>query len=105
MLGRTVSMLFGRELRLLQFRIRLHSSIAIASRELKHAVVERVETGQGNELKFVAHRPPFTLKLCDTSTVEFFPPIESRRTIIGPQFSRKLGVNSLGEFFCFSQVW
>ena len=68
--GRTVSMFFGRELRLLQFRIRLHSSIAIASRELKHAVIERVETGQGNELEFVAHRPQFTLKLCDTSAIE-----------------------------------
>src|SRR2546430_14754017 len=76
MLGRTVSMLFGRELRLLQFRIGLHSSIAIASRELKHAVIERVETGQGNELEFVAHRPQFTLKLCDTSTIDFFRPIE-----------------------------
>src|SRR6476660_2855092 len=70
MLGRTVAMLFGRELCLLQFRIRLHSSIAIASRELKHAVIERVETGQGHELKFVAHRPQFTLKLCDASAIE-----------------------------------
>ena len=70
MFGRTVSMLFGRELRLLQFRIRFHTSIAIASRELKHAVIERVETGQGDELEFVAHRPQFTLKLCDTSVIE-----------------------------------
>src|SRR5882724_2896624 len=70
MLGRTVAMLFGRELRFLQFRIGLHSSIAIASRELKHAVIDRVETGQGNELEFVAHRPEFTLKLCDNSAIE-----------------------------------
>ena len=68
--GRTVAMLFGCELRLLQFRIGFHSSIAIASRELKHAVIQRVETGQGNELEFVAHRPQFTLKLCDTSVIE-----------------------------------
>jgi len=34
--GRTVSMLFGPELRLLQFRIRLHSSIATALHEFKH---------------------------------------------------------------------
>src|SRR5438045_8911413 len=70
MLGRAVSMLFRRELRLLQFRIGLHSSIAIASREVKHAVIERVETGQGDELEFVTHRPQFTLKLCDTSAIE-----------------------------------
>ncbi len=70
MLGRTVSMFFGRELRFLQFRIRFHSSIATALRELKHAVIERVETGQGNELEFVAHRLQFTLKLCDTSAIE-----------------------------------
>jgi hypothetical protein len=68
--GRTVSMFFGRELLLLQFRIRLHSSIAITLRQLKHAVIERVETGQGNELEFVAHRSQFALKLCDTSTIE-----------------------------------
>ena len=70
MFGRTVAMLFGRELRLLQFRVGLHSSIAIASRELKHAVIQRVETGQGNELKFVAHRLAFTLKFCDTFAIE-----------------------------------
>ena len=72
MLSRTVSVLLGRELRLLQFRIRRHSSIATALRELKHAVIERVETGQSNELEleFVAHRPQFTLKLCDTSAIE-----------------------------------
>ena len=70
MLSRTVAMFFGRELRLLQFRVGLHSSIARASRELKHTVIERVKTGQDNELKFVAHRPQFTLKLCDPSAIE-----------------------------------
>ena len=63
-------MLFGRDLRLLQFRTRLHSSIVTALRELKHAVIERVETGQGNELEFVAHRPQFTLKRRDTFAIE-----------------------------------
>ena len=72
MLGRTVAMLFGRELRLLQFRIGLHSSIVIASRELKHAVIERVETGQGNELEFVTHRAELALKLCDLPLSSFF---------------------------------
>src|SRR5438105_3175335 len=105
MFGRAVATLFGRELRLLQFRIRLHSSIAIAVREVKHAVIERVETGQGNELEFIAHRPQFTLKLCNASAIEFFPPIEGRRTIISQQLSGKLGVNSLGELFCFIQIW
>ena len=76
MLGRTISTFFGRELQLLQFRMGFNSSIATALRELKHAVIERVETGQGNELEFVAHRSQFTLKFCDTSTIEFFPPIE-----------------------------
>jgi hypothetical protein len=33
-------------------------------------LIERVETGQGNELEFVAHRPGFTLKLCDTFAIE-----------------------------------
>src|SRR5438046_722392 len=54
----------------LQLRIGLHSANAIASSELKHAVIQRVETGQGNELEFVAHRPQFTLKLCDIFAIE-----------------------------------
>jgi hypothetical protein len=29
-----------------------------------------METGQGNELKFVSHGAQFTLKLCDTSAIE-----------------------------------
>jgi hypothetical protein len=33
-------------------------------------LIERVETGHGNELDFVAHRPQFTLKLCDTFAIE-----------------------------------
>jgi hypothetical protein len=70
MLSRAVSVLFGRELRLLQFRIRWRSSIATALRELKHAVIECVQTGQDYESEFVAHRPQFTLKLCDTSAIE-----------------------------------
>jgi hypothetical protein len=53
-----------------QFRTRLHSSIAIAVYELKHGVIDRVETGHVNEMEFVAHRPLFTLKLCDTSAIE-----------------------------------
>ena len=43
---------------------------------MKHAVIERVETGQGNELKFVTHRAQLTLKLCDSRAIEFLFPIE-----------------------------
>src|ERR1043166_3970664 len=96
MLGGTVPMLFGRERRLLQFRIGLHSSIATALPELKHAVIERVETGQGNELEFVAHRPQFTLKLCDTSAIEMqhyhslYWSRKESRSITCPHFRKKV---------------
>jgi len=98
-------MLFGRELHLLQFRIRLHSSIATALRELKHAVIERVETGQGNELEFVAHRPQFTLKLCDTSAIEmqdyhflYWSKKESR-FIICPHFRKNVKIEEGSRAF------
>jgi hypothetical protein len=65
---------------------------------LKHAVIDRVETGQGNELEFVAHRPQLTLKLCDTSAIEmqdyhslYWSKKESR-SITGPHFHKNLKI-------------
>src|SRR5438093_12806456 len=98
MLSCTVSMLFGRELRLLQFRIRLHSSIATALRELKHAVIERVETRHGNELEFVAHRLQFTLKLYNTTAIEMqdyhflYCSKKESRSITSPHFRKNVKI-------------
>ena len=47
MFGRGVAIDFGGELRFLQFRIGRHAAIAIAARQIEHAVVERVEIRPG----------------------------------------------------------
>ena len=57
--------------------------IAIAAGEFEHAVVERMKTGQGYELKLVAHRTKLALKPRDRGGVEFLFPIERGRAVIG----------------------
>ena len=49
------------ELALLQLGIGAHAAVAISAGELEHAVIELVETGQGHELEFVAHRAQLAL--------------------------------------------
>src|SRR5437868_3562147 len=73
MLRRGVAFGFGRKLFLLQLGVCRHAVIAISARELKHAVVERVEPGQGNELKLVTHRAELALKFRDRRAIELLP--------------------------------
>src|SRR5947208_2532135 len=79
--------------------------MATALRELKHAVIERVETGQGNELEFVAHRPQFTLKLCDTSAIEMqdyhslYWSRKESRSITCPHFRKNVKIEEGSRVF------
>src|SRR5262249_13188254 len=104
MLRRRITIAFSREFRLLQYRIRRHPVVAIISSSIKHACVERVKSSERDELKFIAHRTELALKLCDTSTVQFFLPIKRWRTIVSQQLVRELHVHALGESFCFRQI-
>src|ERR1700676_882470 len=45
-----------RELRFLQLDERCHLAASVAMRQIEHAVVQAVETGEGDELELVAHR-------------------------------------------------
>ena len=55
MTRRRVAVLFGRELGLLQFGVRAHTALFVLTRQVEHAVVERVEACQRDELERVAH--------------------------------------------------
>src|SRR5690606_37900825 len=52
----------GRELGLLQLHERAHLPARVPVREFEHAVVERVEAGQCDELEAVAHRRQLLLE-------------------------------------------
>jgi len=55
----------GGELFFLEFGIGGHSTVAIAARQLEHAVVERVESSESDKLKFVTHRAKLALEFRD----------------------------------------
>src|SRR2546425_76810 len=68
--------LSGRELLVLQLRIRGHPARGITRRKLKHRKVERVEPGEGDELEPIAQVPQFALELREARRIQFFPPVE-----------------------------
>src|SRR5947208_14012459 len=63
-LRRGVALRLGGKLLLLQFGIRGHAPFAITARELEHAEIKRVESGEGDELKLVTHCAKLALKFC-----------------------------------------
>src|SRR5580693_10093277 len=62
---RRIAELFRRELGLLQAGIRRHTLGLVAARQLKHAVVERVEARQRHELELIPHRADLALEFRD----------------------------------------
>src|SRR5690349_6102648 len=81
------------KLRRLKLRISAHARLAILARKLKHREVERVETGERDELKLVAHQSELFLKLRNRALVELLLPVERRRAIVREQLAGKLLVN------------
>ena len=76
MFSRGVTIGLGCELCLLQFGIGRHSALAVTVCKLEHAVIEGVKSGQGNELKLVAHRAQLALEVYHCAAVKFFLPVE-----------------------------
>src|SRR5437868_2724594 len=71
--------LFGRrELALLQLDIGGHAVAGVTVRQVEHAVVERVEARQGDELELKAHVAQFALELGDSRVVQMCLPVEGR---------------------------
>src|SRR3974390_2603670 len=63
-----------RELSLLELGVRRHPVLPVAPRELEHAVVERVEPGERDELELVPHRGELLLERRDGQLVEVLLP-------------------------------
>ena len=75
-------------------------SVAVAARELEHAVVQRVEAGERDELELVAHRAELALELGDGRVVEVLLPVERRRAVVGEQLARELARGSPRRTCC-----
>src|SRR5688500_9900055 len=60
-----VALTLGLYLALLQLGVRSHPALLIATRQLEHAVVQRMEAGQRDELELVTHRPQLALEAGD----------------------------------------
>ena len=77
MLYRLVSVLaLLAKLILLYLGIRRHAAFLVASRQLEHAQIQRVETRQRDELEFVSHRGELCLETCDGGIVQLLFPVE-----------------------------
>src|SRR5438270_693921 len=66
----------GLELALLQLGVRRHTAVAIFARQLEHRRVERVETGERDELELVAHRREARLEFRDGLRAQLLLPVE-----------------------------
>src|SRR4029078_655361 len=95
---------FGGKFLLLQFGIRRHAPLAIAARELEHAEIERMESGEGDELEFVTHRAKFALEFRDRRIVEFRFPVEGGRTVVGEWFAGEFFAKLFSELLCFTDI-
>src|SRR5437762_2014124 len=104
MFGRGVSERFGGKLLLLELGIGSHATFGVTAAQVKHAVVQSMESGQGDELKFVTHSSKLTLKFSYRCAVEFLFPVKRRRTIVGQHFIRELGSDVFGKLFSFNQI-
>src|SRR3954468_17193608 len=64
------------EFLLLEPRICRHTFTRVAVRELKHAVIQRVEAGKRYELELVSHGGEFSLEFRNRRLVQLFLPME-----------------------------
>ena len=65
-----------RELFLLEFGVCLHALFAITERQLEHAQIKRMKTGQGDKLKPVSHGAQLSLKGGDLTVVQVALPVK-----------------------------
>ena len=85
---RRVAVLLCLELRPLEFGVRSHAALPVRPREREHAVVQRVEAGERDELEAVAHGGQLALEDGEAARIEVTPPVERRRAVVGQQLAR-----------------
>src|SRR2546422_6908148 len=103
-LDRPISSFPRRELRVLQLRIRGHAARGVLVRELEHREVERVEPGEGHELEAIPHPCEVVLEPRDARRIQFLPPVERGRAVVGEEFSGEPRVDGIREGAGFLQI-
>src|SRR6478672_8143538 len=96
-LDRGEAALRRREFLLLQLDERGHVVARVAVGEVEHAVVQRVEAGQRDELELVAHGAQLALEFRDGRVVEVLLPVERRRAVVGEHLAGMDFLDALGE--------
>ena len=104
MLGGGVAPGLGGELLLLQSHEGGHAGLPVAGGQIEDAVVEGMETGQGDELVAVAQGAQILLEARHRIVIQMGLPVEGRRTVVGQELTRVAGVDGGGELPCLVQI-
>src|SRR5579864_8034050 len=75
---RRITLVRALEFFFLEPRICRHSFSRVAMRKFKHAVIQRVETSQRNELELISHGGQLSLEFRDSGFIQLLLPVERR---------------------------
>src|SRR5687767_13905928 len=85
------------ELLLLQLDEGGHVVARVAVGEVEHAVVQRMEAGERDELELVSHGAQLALEPGDGRAVEVLLPVERRRAVVGEHLAGVHLLHAFGE--------
>src|SRR5258706_3723669 len=83
----------GRELAVLERGVRRHAGLAVAVRQLEHAQVQRMESGQGDELEGIAVAAERLLEARQSRRVQMLRPVERGRAAVGEDRAGEAGMD------------
>ena len=88
-----------REFRLLNLlNVVLHPlALGVSVSQIEHVEPHAVNTGQGDELIFVAHIRQLLLEAGNGFIIQLFLPVKRRRAVIGQQFARIFRMDRIGK--------
>src|SRR5690606_29660946 len=92
------------ELFFLQLNEGAHLVAGVAVSQFEHAVVQCVETSQGDELELVAHGTELALELGNGGVVQVLLPVERWRAVVGQQLARELTVDGFRKAASVFQI-
>ena len=95
--GAGVAALLAGELALLELRVGGHAALAVGRGQVEHAVVERVEAGERDELELVAQARQLVVEGEHLVLGQVALPVERRGAVVGERLAGELGVDRVGE--------
>src|SRR6266496_1634837 len=93
------------QLGLLQPGISSHTILFIATRQLEHAIVKRMEACQCHKLEDITHLAQALLEVCDCIGIELLAPVERWRAVVRQQLVRIALMDLVGEALRLTQIW